>query len=179
VHSIIASHWQRAVLRNSHLPQGAPSSPALANFAAFRLDLRLSALAARFGARYARYADDLAFSGDQRLLEITPHLFPWIDSIVREEGFAVRPEKTRVTPRSQRQALCGVVMNEQPALPRAKLQRLEAILFNCIRTGPTPQNREQHTNFRAHLAGRIAWAAQVNPRRAERLQALFGRIDWS
>jgi RNA-directed DNA polymerase len=177
--AIDARYWQRAVLRNSHLPQGAPSSPALANLAAFRLDLRLSALAARFGARYGRYADDLAFSGDQRLLEITPHLFPWIDTIVREEGFAVRAEKTRVMPRSQRQALCGVVVNEQPALPRAKLQQLEAILFNCIRTGPAAQNREQHTDFRAHLAGRIAWAEHVNPRRAEPLRQLFERIDWS
>jgi RNA-directed DNA polymerase len=177
--AIDARYWQRAVLRNSHLPQGAPSSPALANLAAFRLDLRLSALATRFGARYGRYADDLAFSGDQRLIEITPHLFPWIETIVREEGFAVRVEKTRVMPRSQRQMLCGVVVNDHPALPRAKLQQLEAILFNCVRTGPAAQNREQHADFRAHLAGRIAWATQVNPRRATRLQALFERIDWS
>ena len=47
-----------------HLPQGAPTSPALANLLAWRLDLRLDRLARSAGAAYTRYTDDLAFSGD-------------------------------------------------------------------------------------------------------------------
>ena len=38
------------LLRAPHLPQGAPTSPALANAVAFGLDRRLAGLAARFGA---------------------------------------------------------------------------------------------------------------------------------
>ncbi|HVA44996.1 MAG TPA: reverse transcriptase family protein, partial [Pirellulales bacterium] len=38
-----------------HLPQGAPTSPALANLAAYRLDCRLTALAASMEANYTRY----------------------------------------------------------------------------------------------------------------------------
>jgi hypothetical protein len=49
-----------ARLRARHLPQGAPTSGALANLAAYRLDVRVAALAAALGARYARYADDRA-----------------------------------------------------------------------------------------------------------------------
>lgn len=48
-----------------HLPQGAPTSPALANHSAYRIDCRLTGLAKSAGAIYTRYADDLAFSGDE------------------------------------------------------------------------------------------------------------------
>ena len=50
-----------------HLPQGAPTSPALANLSAFGMDVRLSGLARSFGARYiGRYADvTLDVSGRQ------------------------------------------------------------------------------------------------------------------
>ncbi|HEY5049943.1 MAG TPA: reverse transcriptase family protein, partial [Acidothermaceae bacterium] len=50
-----------------HLPQGAPTSPALANLVAFSLDRRLAGLARAFDARYTRYVDDLTFSGGSRL----------------------------------------------------------------------------------------------------------------
>jgi RNA-directed DNA polymerase len=55
-------------LRDPHLPQGAPTSPALANLCGFRLDLRLDGLAFVLGARYTRYADDIVFSGGAHLL---------------------------------------------------------------------------------------------------------------
>jgi hypothetical protein len=61
-------------LRGAHLPQGAPTSPALANLAAFRLDIRMAALAKRFGATMTRYADDIAFSGDREFdRSLHPH----------------------------------------------------------------------------------------------------------
>jgi RNA-directed DNA polymerase len=59
-------------LRHPHLPQGAPTSPALANLSAYRLDLRLSGLARTAGIVYSRYADDLALSSPTPLAR--PHV---------------------------------------------------------------------------------------------------------
>jgi len=56
------------------LPQGAPTSPALANALAYRLDCRLAGLARSAGLQYTRYADDLAFSGPSALAKTDPPL---------------------------------------------------------------------------------------------------------
>src|SRR5207237_8311575 len=44
------------------LPQGAPSSPMLANMVCGRLDGELTALARKFHATYTRYGDDITIS---------------------------------------------------------------------------------------------------------------------
>jgi hypothetical protein len=165
-------------LRGAHLPQGAPTSPALANLAAFRLDIRMAALAERFGATMTRYADDIAFSGD-REFDRSLHLFlPRIGAIALEEGFHINYRKTRVMRRSERQQLCGLVVNEKPNLPRRELDALKALLWNAIRFGPESQNRSGHTDFRRHLEGRVSYVASVHPDRGQRLRALFERIHW-
>ncbi len=170
--------WSRR-FEARHLPQGAPTSPALANLAAYRLDVRLSALAAAMGARYTRYADDLAFSGDAALARRTRRLLHLVSRIVREEGFTPRAGKTRVMSRSTQQRLAGVVVNARPSVPRADHDRLKAILHLCRTRGPESQNNTGHPDFRAHLLGRIAWVSHLNPTRGARLRALFDQIAWT
>jgi len=65
-----------------------------------------------------------------------------------------------------------------PAAGRAELDRLKAILHGCVRDGPAAHNRSGLADWREHLRGRIAWAAQLNPAKAERLRRLFDRIAW-
>ncbi len=61
---IAALYRARQRYRSRHLPQGAPTSPSLANLCAYGMDVRLAAAARAAGATYTRYADDLVFSGD-------------------------------------------------------------------------------------------------------------------
>src|SRR6185312_12001401 len=51
---------------SGHLPQGAPTSPMLANLVMRPLDERLDRIALDQGWIYTRYADDLAFSRNSR-----------------------------------------------------------------------------------------------------------------
>ena len=115
---------RRAGSRRRTCPQGAPTSPALANLVAFRLDARLTGLAAALGARYSRYADDLTFSADHYLRP--PH--DMIATIARDEGFRVNAAKTRVMGRGSRQRVTGIVVNAHPNIPRAEYDRLKAII---------------------------------------------------
>ena len=161
-----------------HLPQGAPTSPALANLVCFRLDRRLDGLAASFGAAYTRYVDDLTFSGD-----------PGIDrgrfeqlagEIVVEEGFRLNRPKTRSTSSARRQSVLGTVVNVRPTLPRPERDALRALLHNCATHGWATQVRDRDpATFRDHVLGRVAWAASIDPALGARLRAQAARIDWS
>jgi hypothetical protein len=168
----------RRLLREPHLPQGAPTSPALANLAAWHLDARLAALASAAGASYTRYADDLAFSGDADFARAVERFYVHACAVALEEGFEVNTRKTRLMRRGVRQRVAGVVVNAHPNVARDGFDALKATLHNCTRHGPASQNRDAHPDFRAHLAGRVAHVAMLNPARGRKLQALFDRIDW-
>lgn len=166
-------------LATPHLPQGAPTSPALANLCAFRLDRRLTGLARSFGARYTRYADDLVISGDRRLAAAAATLRAAITTIARDEGFAINERKSQLMTRAGRQRVTGVVVNERLNVARDDYDELKAILHNAARRGPAGENRAGVPDFRAHLLGRIAWVDSLHPARGARLRERFARIDWS
>lgn len=161
-----------------HLPQGSPTSPALANLSAYSLDVRLSGLARSFNAEYTRYADDLTFSGDEQFLRSLRVFIPLVEQIIRSERFQINQNKRRILRNNQQQKVTGVVVNEHTNVPRKEFDLLKAILTNCIRQGPVSQNREQHPDFASHLRGRIAHVQQLNPNRGQRLLQLFEQIRW-
>ncbi len=174
-----APSWQAGRLyRRPHLPQGAPTSPALANLVAYRLDARLAGLARTAEADYTRYADDLVFSGGEAFAKSIDRFPIHAAAIALEEGFAVQHRKTRVMRQGVRQRTAGVVINQKINMPRDDYDRLKATLCNCVRHGPHGQNRAGVADFRAHLAGRVAHAAQLNPSRGQKLAGLFEQIAW-
>lgn len=168
--------WNR--FRDRHLPQGAPTSPILANLCAFHLDRRLLGLARKFDANYSRYADDLIFSGGDELMKSQSRFRTWALAILIDEGFAIQHRKTRAMLAGGSQRTCGLTLNEKPNIDRQAFDRLKAILFNCVCYGPESQNRDNHQRFRDHLRGRVAWVMQVNPARGSKLLELFEQVRW-
>src|SRR5262249_54714980 len=117
------------------LPQGACTSPALANQVARKLDRRLAGLACALGLRYSRYADDLTFSAPREQENKVGYVLARIRHLALAEGFRVNEKKTRVLRPNTAQVVTGLVVNHRPAVPRRELRRLRAILHQAAKDG--------------------------------------------
>jgi hypothetical protein len=144
------------------LPQGAPTSPALANLTCRRLDRRLDRLAAKYGAVYTRYADDLTFSFAEAPAVRLGRFLWWVDGICQQEGFTERADKRRVLRAKHQQRVTGLVVNARTNVPRADRRRFRAILHNCAKHGVASQAQGQG-DFEAYLAGYAAYVHMVDP----------------
>ncbi|AKT43990.1 DNA polymerase [Chondromyces crocatus] len=158
------------------LPQGACTSPALSNQVARKLDRRLAGMAAKHGWTYTRYADDLTFSAPPGKRSGIPMLLARVRHIVTEEGFTLHPSKGRIQRAARRQEVTGIVVNDKLSVPRDELRRLRAILHAAKTTGLEAQNREQRPDFEAHIRGKIAYVAMVDPEKAAPLRAALDAL---
>lgn len=155
-----------------HCVQGAPTSPGLCNALLLRMDRRLDGLARRFGCRFSRYADDLAFSGDVPR-ETMIGLRARAVRIIAEEGFQVNRSKTRLTSQGGRQTVTGVVVNRDLGLSRQERRRIRAALHRRAvgEQGGTPVSAAEQ----ARIEGKLAYVSMLNPAQAEALRRRAGR----
>jgi RNA-directed DNA polymerase len=144
------------------LPQGAPTSPALANLVCRRLDQRLAGLAKKAKAVYTRYADDLTFSFPEPPEISLGRFLWWVDQICQQEGFAEHPGKRRILRRASQQRVTGLVVNTSLSVPRAARRRFRAILHNCRRHGVASQAHGRE-DFADYLRGFAAYVTMVQP----------------
>jgi hypothetical protein len=155
------------------LPQGAPTSPSLANTVCLKLDGRLTGLAHKLGARYTRYADDLTFSFHGETASVGL-LLRAVTGIVEDEGFAVHTRKTRVMRSGGRQKITGLIVNapnrEVPVarVPRKKVRELRAAI----------KNRELGREGRGETLEQLrGWAAYVYMTDEKRGRQLLDRLN--
>jgi len=113
---------------DGRLPQGAPTSPALANIVFSPVDNQLISLAKEWECEYTRYADDLIFSGNMRFTN--KHKLRVI-KIIEEAGFRINPKKTRIIGSGGRQIVAGLVANEKGLPPRLKRMEWRAMFHQA------------------------------------------------
>jgi hypothetical protein len=116
------------------------------------------------GFAYTRYADDLAFSGDD--VGQVHALRCLAQRIVEDEGFTLNHAKTRVLRRGTPQRVTGVIVNDVLGLSRQERRRLRAALHQASMrargAGVAPQ-------IDATLRGKLAYLKMLNPEQAARL----------
>lgn len=155
------------------LPQGAPTSPMLANLAMRDVDEKISAIASRFGLSYTRYSDDLTFSTrndfDRQQASLLIHE---IAKLLIKRGLMLNRQKTAVIPPGARKIVLGLLVDgDQPRLSRSFKDRIRQHLYYLEKFGP-----DQHVSKRGfdsiggffrHLKGLIDFAHMIEPQYAQ------------
>lgn len=143
--------------RHGHLPQGAPTSPMIANILCFEMDNKLSSLAETHHANYTRYADDLTFSGKQSILRSLPA----IKQIVKDEGFELNPSKFRIQRKGKRQEVTGLIVNDKVSVPRNRRKKLRAAIHR-VASGKIPFWNDVHMSEQV-MQGHIDFITAIHP----------------
>ena len=112
------------------LPQGAPTSPILSNIICSRLDRRLYSLAQKFKIYYSRYADDITFSGNRNIFHKEGSFVLLLEQIIKEEGFVINNNKTRLQKHHQRQKVTGILVNQKINVERTYIKQLRTLIHN-------------------------------------------------
>lgn len=136
------------------LPQGAPTSPHLANLALFHFDDHVSKLCHRIDARYTRYADDIAVSAkDMDALII-------IDGVIRsslaELGLSRHGGKTHFIGPSVRKTVTGLDVSGDYVRPPRKYRKKVAALIRMCEKYPsraTMSNLSRIMGYLLHWQG--------------------------
>jgi len=118
---------------NGVLPQGAPTSPKLADLAFAVADAELDQVASAHGAIYTRYADDLTFSFDN---VPSSNLVNEVVRVVDRFGFRLNHDKTRIAGPGQARRVTGFVINEKVQPSRVTRRQLRAMFHNMKNDPP-------------------------------------------
>ena len=167
------------------LPQGAPTSPMLANLAMLHVDTLLARLAEERGLRYSRYADDLAFSTDTDCSLAKMHkLQRDVCRILNNAGFQPNKRKTLIRGPGTRRIVLGMLIDgPMPRLQRAykDMLRLHLHYLSSPAYGPAKHALALKTGISSlyhHVRGLIGWAQQVEPAFGQRTLEQFASVDW-
>lgn len=129
---------------DNKLPQGAVTSPSLSNIVFRFTDIRIARYCEKFGIRYSRYADDMIFSSDRKVIH-APFFIKTIKKILNESNFYVNNRKTKFSIGSLN--LNGFRITDKINLTRKKRAKLNTCLYICNNT------KKKHVLTKLNLSG--------------------------
>lgn len=146
------------------LPQGAPTSPAIANILLRDFDLRIAAWCRGRGIVYSRYCDDLIFSGSGGLEGV----LPMAEAELRALGLFLHGGKTALRTAGQRQTVTGLVVNRHVSVPLEKRREIRQAVYYCRRFGVESHLERTGGSLTPEacleqLLGRVGYVLQADP----------------
>ncbi|MAT40409.1 MAG: hypothetical protein CL946_12505 [Ectothiorhodospiraceae bacterium] len=173
---------------DSVLPQGAPTSPLIANMITKRLDHQLASFASSYSCRYTRYADDITISTTKkafprRILKRSElsrldieDLADEMIAIITENGFHINESKLRLYHCNQRQTVTGLTVNQKVNLPRKREKQVRAMIHDWETNGLSnaakkyisrydykkrPDNTSSGLLFKKVVLGRLSYIRMI------------------
>lgn len=161
------------------LPQGAPTSPYIANLVMKHFDKKLGKWCKERNITYTRYCDDMTFSGTRTLLRKS-NIIGKVKALLNNMDMKLNDKKTVVINSSQQQKVTGIVVNEKPAIPRELQRLIRQEVYYCTKFGV--EDNIQHKGldippdkYLHSLLGRISFALQIDPDNSE-MQKYFDTV---
>ncbi|WP_236845665.1 reverse transcriptase domain-containing protein [Campylobacter devanensis] len=151
----------------SFLPQGAPTSPIISNFACRFLDIKLVNLAKQFRLTYSRYADDITFSSNYNIYD--DKFIDALTLVIEEEGFKINKNKTRLQKRNMRQEVTGVIVNYKLNVYRSYIKKLRVLLHMVKKYGYEKANEiynqkeqsDKQKDLKSTIAGKLNYLKMI------------------
>ena len=159
------------------LPQGAPTSPYLANLLATGMDRRFQGYANKNSLRYTRYADDRTISGDRQDLPSTG----LVVHIVCQEGFFVNFSKLKRCGPARRKVVTGLIINEGVHIPKVYKRNIRRHLYYARKFGVVSHLSKIGCDKKAFadwLLGSIHYINSVEPNVAEEMLKEYSMVQW-
>jgi len=170
----VARLLTRLCTRQNQLPQGAPTSPGIANQVLMPLARRIERLCSIHHLTPSIFGDDITVSGSKRAQKIKNLLA----RIIQEEGFCVNKDKIKVLPARVKQVVTGVVVNRKTNVDKDYYRRVRAVVHNCLTKGPATQFEGDLRKAKNSLRGKISHVQKLNPSRGANLLRTFHLISW-
>lgn len=146
---------------NGKLPQGAPTSPLIANLIFNIVDMQILPIAKKYKLNYTRYADDMSFStNDYKFKRNYVYFIEELTSLLEKNGFGVNTEKTRLQYYSKRQEVTGLTVNDKINANRKFINETRAMANQLYKTGGFKINGEIGSLLQ--LEGRFSFINQLD-----------------
>ncbi len=184
-YSIIHSYSNADIL--GHLPQGAPTSPMLANLAMCGFDQPVEDVAIKFGLTYTRYADDLTLSTASKNFSRSKaqDAISQIYKVIQKFSYEPNLAKTQVVPPGARRIVLGLLVDgTEPKLTKEFRDRLRLHLHHIGPNGAGAIKHAERNHFqsifglRNHIEGLISFAHSVDPEYAKGAWNAFNKASW-
>jgi RNA-directed DNA polymerase len=151
------------------LPQGSPTSGALANLVAGRMDRSLAALAGHEELVYTRYSDDIVLSSSGPFDRASAlRVIRLVNQTAVNCGFTLHAKKTQIVPPGARRIVLGLLIDDDRVrLSKPMRKRIDMHVFGVERFGLSSHQRTRGFSsvlgMARHIEGLLAFASDVDP----------------